>query len=240
MEYSRRNHEIETLYRSGQTMAEIGERFAISRGRVQQILCRAGSTRDDGGASVRTQRRADAIDALMAETGMSQSAAARVLGIPSSKVIAPSVTREERRVLRFWRRVDSSGGENACWPYTGGRCSNGYGHTAHALPGSGYAHRCAFALTHNVTLSTKDVIRHSCDNPPCCNPRHLLRGTQAENIREREERSDWRRRPKHIRHEDVLALRRSGMTQVAIAAHFGCSQSNICQLLQRLRKTPLA
>ena len=32
------------------------------------------------------------------------------------------------------------------------------------------------------------VIRHSCDNPPCINPAHLLCGTQTDNIKDREER----------------------------------------------------
>jgi hypothetical protein len=29
---------------------------------------------------------------------------------------------------------------------------------------------------------TGQVARHSCDNPPCCNPAHLVWGTQAENV----------------------------------------------------------
>jgi hypothetical protein len=237
MDYLRRNYTIERLYRTGQTLAEIGVKENLTRERVRQILRRAGITRDDGGTSVLTQRRVDAVDELMAESGMGLAAAARVLGIPAPKIPEPSVTREERRVIRFWKRVDRSGGSDACWPYTGGRHVCGYGHTSTALPGGSYAHRCAFILTFGITLGRKDVIRHSCDNPPCCNPRHLIRGTQAENLREREERNGgWCRRPKRIQPADVLTLRRSGMTQGAIAETLGCSQPYVCAIL---RKHPL-
>lgn len=30
------------------------------------------------------------------------------------------------------------------------------------------------------------VIMHSCDNPACCNPRHLLLGTHGQNVRDKE------------------------------------------------------
>lgn len=26
------------------------------------------------------------------------------------------------------------------------------------------------------------IVMHTCDNPPCCNPSHLVLGTQAENL----------------------------------------------------------
>lgn len=43
-----------------------------------------------------------------------------------------------------------------------------------------------YMRTHNVTQeSLKDkVIMHSCDNPRCINPEHLILGTQRDNVRD--------------------------------------------------------
>ena len=84
---------------------------------------------------------------------------------------------------RFWPKVDRSGGPLACWPWTAALVV-GYG----ALKEGGrvtYAHRVAWELTHGAPLADTEVIRHTCDNPPCCNPTHLQRGTHADNSRDK-------------------------------------------------------
>lgn len=48
------------------------------------------------------------------------------------------------------------------------------------------AHRVAYCLARGITIDMiqGSVIRHTCDNPRCINPRHLLIGTQQDNIQD--------------------------------------------------------
>lgn len=80
---------------------------------------------------------------------------------------------------RFWCRVDKSGGEDACWPWLGPRFGGGYGQVYFHGRGQG-AHRVAHLLGNGGLDSTLKVLHH-CDNPPCCNPKHLFVGTAKDN-----------------------------------------------------------
>lgn len=87
----------------------------------------------------------------------------------------------------FWGNV-AVGAADACWPWKKGCSRDGYGSIKlrRALPGQFHegAHRLAWQLHHRLPLTRATVIRHSCDNPPCCNPKHLLAGTQRDNVRD--------------------------------------------------------
>lgn len=96
-----------------------------------------------------------------------------------------------KRIERFWSRVDRSAGPDDCWPWRGRPGPRGYGLLQGATDYRGFsllAHRIAFALHHQREPMPSLIIRHSCDNPPCCNPAHLLEGTHADNTADMIER----------------------------------------------------
>lgn len=80
----------------------------------------------------------------------------------------------------FWERVDKRGVDE-CWSWTGGHDRDGYGRAfdgARTRP----AHDVAWELSTGKKLPRGKLVRHTCDNPPCCNPRHLLKGTHRDNF----------------------------------------------------------
>lgn len=80
---------------------------------------------------------------------------------------------------RFWSYVDKTTGENSCWPWLGGSNTLGYG--KFKLYGRMVmANRLAYALGHSIDPGALYVC-HVCDNPPCCNPKHLWLGTNQDN-----------------------------------------------------------
>lgn len=132
-------------------------------------------------------------------------------------------------------RIDRQG-RDECWPWTGGTNRNGYGevwfaarqHLAHRLVAQWFVGDVA-----------DRIVRHSCDNPPCCNPRHLLIGTHAENQREKAERGRSARGEGHpaakLTEDDVHDLRRSvaaGETQAAVAARLGVSYVTVSAIIR--------
>lgn len=80
----------------------------------------------------------------------------------------------------FWRRVDRSGGPDACWPWMRVPSTGGYG-LAKYKGRRRIASRVAWELTNGPIPGGMQVLHH-CDNPPCCNPAHLFLGTVADNV----------------------------------------------------------
>lgn len=133
---------------------------------------------------------------------------------------------------QFWAKV-AIGRTGDCWEWTGYRVPTGYGQSA--WKGKVLlAHRIALSLTDGEWDSKLHVL-HTCDNPPCCNPAHLWRGTDLDNQRDKVAKGRQRNNP--LRGEDsphakltqqqVLAIRASQKRGAELAAEYRVSQTTI-------------
>ena len=97
-------------------------------------------------------------------------------------------TKRRHLAVRLAEKIDKREPDQ-CWPWQAsslnpaghGQINGGAELGRRPIP----AHRAAFWVA-NGWLPT--VVRHRCDNPPCCNPAHLEPGTTADNHRDMVER----------------------------------------------------
>lgn len=140
----------------------------------------------------------------------------------------------------FWKMLDIKR-EDECWEWQGyrqGLVGFEYGFVQSKELGSnkrvGAAHRVAYELTTGEKLSFSDHILHSCDNPPCCNPKHLSKGDATTNAKDTMAKS---RHPHgetmhnaRLTVEDVLRIRNCDATNKQLARTFGVSYNTITNI----------
>ena len=136
---------------------------------------------------------------------------------------------------RFERKVDRSGGADACHIWRGARSGN-YGVITASAEGKTRvyrAHRFAYELA-NGAIGPGMLIRHLCHNPLGVNPSHLAEGTHADNRRDdvlAGKRGVGESAPNaKLCADDVLAIKarlRSGESDAAIARDYGVGESLI-------------
>lgn len=143
---------------------------------------------------------------------------------------------------RYWAQVSVGTGDD-CWPWTGIVDRDGYGMFSRNRLGR-RAHRYAVELDRGAPELGK-IVMHTCDNPPCVNPSHLLVGTQADNIadkmakgRHRCDRGEDQGNAK-LTEADVLSIRRlcaeGSLTQCEIGLNFGVDASHVSDIKRRKR-----
>jgi hypothetical protein len=139
-----------------------------------------------------------------------------------------------RYVRSFWRRVDRSGGADACWPWMRARNTDGYGRLWDNNR-RGYAHRVAWRLVNGPIPPGLDIC-HTCDNQPCCNPAHLFPGTPSENLLDASQKGRLGKRP--LDWPQVRAIRAAvarGVQQGDLANYYGVSQALISYIVNNRR-----
>lgn len=131
----------------------------------------------------------------------------------------------QARIDRFWAKVERRGADD-CWIWKGSLTEKDYGRF-YAGSSNVAAHRFAWVVTHDLDPMLGQVVMHTCDNPPCCNPAHLRLGTYLDNTRDmqakRRDRS-WGRAPS-LSADQVLAVVADERPHGTIAADYGVSKS---------------
>ena len=97
-------------------------------------------------------------------------------------------------IVEFLRYNIDRRGVDECWNWTGPK-NRGYGRVS-VDDQNFYAHRIVYAQVHPGSItweapkSRKEAgfIRHTCDNPSCCNPSHMILGTYQDNMRDKVDR----------------------------------------------------
>jgi hypothetical protein len=111
------------------------------------------------------------------------------------------------RAAKFWSLVNILH-PRGCWIWTGALTDTGHGQTW-MQGGTVRVHRLTWILARQADIPDWMVIRHfMCNQRTCCNPAHLVGGTQGENVQdiwyvhkaydlaqEMEARSEYRQHP---------------------------------------------
>lgn len=113
-----------------------------------------------------------------------------------------------------------------CWPYT--NATNSEGRPYFRVNGKNVL---AYRLVYELMIGPpgKKMVRHKCDNPICCNPKHLTLGTNTENM------ADMKERERHgMPHHVVRAMRKlaaGGMSHQEIADLYGKGRSTVTEAI---------
>lgn len=135
---------------------------------------------------------------------------------------------------RFWEKVDTTAGDEACWYWLAGRSKAGYGVFRAADKSLVYAHRWSLEHALGRPLTEGLEALHGCDTPPCVNPLHLREGTRQQNVDDAVGRSRQARGvalpQAKLTEAQVVQIRArlaGGEKAPAIAAAFGVTRSAV-------------
>jgi len=125
---------------------------------------------------------------------------------------------------RFWSKVNKSGPAHPydptaepCWTWSFNRNRQGYGQFQYEGR-SRCAHRVAFRLVNGRWPTPCGL--HTCDNPPCCNPSHIIEGTLRDNVAQMMARGRQAKGPGVPRNQVGAKGDRNGMRRYPERNHF--------------------
>ena len=137
------------------------------------------------------------------------------------------------------RHVDRSGD---CWEWTASKDEKGYGYIGVPDDAGDFHTKKAHRITYEFFVGPIPEgmhVLHHCDNPSCVNPDHLYAGSNADNVRDREERGRSAKPPivcgrrngnAVLTESDVIRIREralGGESERSIADQAGVGRSTV-------------
>lgn len=133
---------------------------------------------------------------------------------------------DRNSLLKLLSKLTYPNGITGCWLWDAVDTVRGYGRM-HVNGKRMTVHRLMYLHVHG-TLPV--VVRHTCDNPLCCNPTHLIGGTQADNMEDMAKRG--RSGNSKLSPEQVADIRTKRLNQPQYAKLYGISQAAISNIQQ--------
>lgn len=121
-----------------------------------------------------------------------------------------------------------------CWLWQRSTAGNGYGQSSYTGTTERLVHRLAFkAFIGEIPKGL--IVRHTCDTPQCCNPKHLQVGTQQDNVNDMVERGraayGEKAHTTKLTWDTVRAIRSSSESVRVLADTFNVSARQIRRIL---------
>lgn len=117
-----------------------------------------------------------------------------------------------------------------CMVWQGAKTPDGYPRAMVRGNSNARLHREVFRLHNGYT---PDVVRHTCDNPLCINPDHLIDGSVQDNIDDRNRRGRTHNHVSSDHIEAITYLRGKGMTYNQIAQELGIKAKRVEYVITR-------
>jgi hypothetical protein len=173
--------------------------------------------------------------------------------MPVKYRILPEVSPQDAE--RFWSNVEIRGVDE-CWPWLAGKNPRRDNYGRFWIKRVEYrTNRMAYWLHYKVDPGPDDTC-HTCDNPPCCNPAHLFKGTRAVNLADMRSKGRQAKGANHglklhperaahgeklpqtkLNPDTIRAIRarhaQGGITQARLAAMFGIGQAHLWYIVHR-------
>jgi hypothetical protein len=135
---------------------------------------------------------------------------------------------------RFWRKVDIRGIDD-CWNWLGTN-TDGYG----LFRVNGKMARCNRIVYEWYVEDIDDnlCVLHKCDNHSCCNPNHLFKGTDQDNMDDMSRKFRSITLSKDLLEKILEEYSRGGISYYTLGKKYGVSSSYLGFMMRNKDKRP--